>query len=409
METPSAEFAPTVDGESERALPVNVRLLGGASLLNDVASEAIFPLLPQFLITVLGGNRFHLGLIEGFADSVASLLKLWAGATSDRVGRRRIFVVCGYSLSVVVRPLIGLVTAPWQLFGARIADRIGKGLRTAPRDALIADSSPPEIRGRAFGFHRAMDHLGAAIGPLIAMTFLLIWPDQLRTLFLLTLLPGLLVVALLMFGLKEKRSSPSSGAVPGLSLRSFSGRFRLYLTAMAVFTLGNSSDAFLLVRAGELGVPTALLPLLWSAFHVVKSLGNLLAGRLADRVSPRPLILTGWLIYSVIYLAFAMITTAWQAWLLFLLYAIFYSLTEPAEKKLVTHLVSEDQKGAAFGWFNFAIGIAALPSSVLFGWLYEQFGPLIAFGWGAGLAMVAACILSQLQAQRAEQGMHSIR
>ena len=374
-------------------LPRNVKLLGAASLLNDVASEMIYPLMPQFLMAVLGGNRFHLGIIEGFAESFSSLLKLASGVWSDRMGRRKGFVVFGYALAAVARPLIGLVTAPWHLFVARTADRIGKGLRTAPRDALIADSTEPSVRGRAFGFHRAMDHLGAAVGPILASLFLLAWPGQLRLLFLLTLLPGMIVVALLVFGLREAPVENPPQERLRLTLAPFDRNFRLYLLALAVFTLGNSSDAFLLVRAGELGVPTALLPLLWCVFHLVKSGGNLLSGRAVDKIGPRPLILVGWVIYAAIYLAFALIDAAYQVWAVFLAYGLFFALTEPAEKTLVTALVGVERKGLAFGWFNFVIGIVALPSSLIFGWLYEQYGPLIAFGWGAGLAAVAAILL----------------
>lgn len=381
------------DNQNNRPLPRNIKLLGAASLLNDVASEMIYPLMPQFLLTVLGGNRFHLGIIEGVAESVSSLLKLWAGAWSDRAGQRKGFVVIGYAMAAVARPLLGLVTAPWQFFAGRIVDRIGKGLRTAPRDALIADSTDEAVRGRAFGFHRAMDHLGAAVGPILATLFLLTWPRQLRTLFLLTLIPGLAVVALLIFGLREKFVEQPPQERLHLTLKPFDRNFRVYLLSLVIFTLGNSSDAFLLVRAGELGVPTALLPLLWCAFHLVKSSGSLLAGRAVDKFGPRPLILVGWLIYAVIYMAFALIETAWLVWVAFLVYGVFYALTEPAEKTLVATLVGAERKGLAFGWFNFAIGIAALPSSLIFGWLYEQHGPLAAFGWGAGLSALAAILL----------------
>ncbi len=388
---------PSTQSEASKPLPRNVRLLGIVSLMNDIASEMIYPLMPQFLISVLGGNKFYLGLIEGFADSVASLLKLWSGAASDRMKQRKRLIIFGYSMATLSRPLLGIVTAPWQMFAVRIFDRVGKGIRTSPRDALIAESTPPEMRGRAFGFHRAMDHLGAAIGPLLATLFLLVWPDQLRWLFLLALLPGLLVMALLFFGLREKPVARESAAPFTLSLKPFDYRFRLYLLALVIFTLGNSSDAFLLVRAGELGVPTEMLPLLWGAFHVVKSCGSMLAGRAADSVGSRPLILIGWAIYSMIYLAFAWIVSAWQVWIAFFFYGLFYALTEPAEKKLVTELVGIENKGLAFGWFNAAIGIASLPSSILFGWLYQQFGALVAFGCGSTLAAVAFVLLSSIK------------
>lgn len=374
-------------------LPRNVKLVGWASCLNDIASEMIFPLLPQFLITVLGGNRFQLGVIEGVADSASSLLKLWSGAWSDRLAKRKGFVVLGYALAAVARPIIGVVTTPWQLFFARTADRIGKGVRTSPRDALIAHSTPANFRGRAFGFHRAMDHFGAAVGPVLATAFLWFWPGKLREMFLLTLVPGLVVVGLLLFGLKETASTEPSNEKFQMTLKPFGGNFRLFLLALVVFTLGNSSDAFLLVRAGELGVPTVLLPLLWFSIHLVKSGGNLIVGRLVDRVGPRLPLFTGWFVYVAVYVAFGLSTAEWHAWALFLAYGVFYALTEPAEKTLVANLVGPERKGLAFGWYNFAIGIAALPSSLIFGALYEQFGPLAAFGWGAGLALVAVLIL----------------
>jgi MFS family permease len=374
-------------------------VLGLASLLNDTASEMIFPLLPSFLLTVLRGNLVYLGVIEGAADSVASLLKLWSGGRSDQAGRRKGFVLFGYSLAAVSRPLIGVIVAPWQLFVVRIGDRVGKGVRTSPRDALIADSTGPSIRGRAFGFHRAMDHLGAALGPLLAAGFLWLWAGHLRALFLLTVVPGLLVVGLLVFGLRETPASEPAKEALRLTLQPFDRNFRLYLVALVVFTLGNSSDAFLLVRAGELGVPTLLLPVLWCAFHVAKSSSNLLLGRAVDRFGPRPFLFLGWLLYAFVYLAFALATTAWQAWASFLAYALFYGLTEPAEKALVADLVGGERKGLAYGWYNCAVGIATLPASLIFGALYQVFGALAAFGWGAALALVAVVLLTGVNEQ----------
>jgi MFS family permease len=378
-------------------LPRNVRLFGWASLLNDVASEMIFPLLPQFLLTFLGGNRFFLGVIEGAADSVGSLLKLWSGGWSDRARSRKGLVVFGYAMAAIVRPLIGLITAPWQLLAIRMTDRFGKGLRTSPRDAMVADSTDPELRGRAFGFQRGMDHLGAAIGPVLAAAFLWCWPGALRPLFLLTLLPGLLVVALLGFGLRETRKPAVARPETRVwTLRPFPRSFRIYLLALLLFTLGNSSDAFLLVRAGELGIATPLLPILWCGFHVVKSGGSMLAGRWIDRVGSRPMILLGWLLYAGVYLAFAVATQAWEIWALFLAYGVFYALTEPSEKTIVANLVGPEHRGLAYGWYHCVVGIATLPSSLLFGALYQSFGPLAAFGSGAGLALVAAILLSRL-------------
>jgi MFS family permease len=389
---------------SSSPLPETVRVLGVASLLNDVASEMIFPLLPTFIVSVLGGSRTSLGLIEGAADSLASLLKLAAGHWSDRTANRRRFILVGYSIAAILRPCLGLMTATWQVGLARLADRFGKGVRTAPRDALIADVTPREQRGRAFGFHRAMDHVGAAIGPLLATAFLWIWPEQLRVLFGLSLLPGLALLALLWFGLRE--SSPAKPADTNeplrLTLRPFDSRFRGFLAALILFTLGNSSDAFLLVRAGELGVPTMLLPVLWCVFHLVKSVGNWWLGSWVDRHGPRGMILLGWTWYAVVYLLFALATEAWHAWALFLMYAVFYAFTEPAEKTLVANLVGPERRGLAFGWFNFAIGIATLPASVLFGVLYDAGGGLVAFGTGASLSFVASGVLMWTTRERSK-------
>jgi MFS family permease len=385
-------------------LPRNVKLLGWASFLNDVASEMIYPLMPQFLIAVLGGNRFHLGVIEGVADSAASLLKLWSGWWSDRVGSRKGFVVWGYAIAAVARPTTGLLLAPWQLFFVRTADRVGKGIRTSPRDALVADSTEPSARGRAFGFQRAMDHLGAAAGPVLAAAFLWIWPANLRVLFLLTLVPGLCVVLLLLLGLREAKRQSDAQKLDGrpptrvtLTLQPFDRNFRRYLLALVIFTLGNSSDAFLLVRAGELGVPVMMLPILWFAFHMVKSAVSLFAGHVVDRRGPKVPLFAGWFTYAVVYLGFAFATAGWHAWTLFLAYGLFYGLTEPAEKTLAGNLAKPEHRGLAFGWFNFAVGVAALPSSLLFGLLYESYGAIISFGFGAALAILAVTLLASVK------------
>jgi MFS family permease len=385
---------------SRPPLPRNVKVLGLASLLNDTASEMIYPLLPHFLLTVLRGNRLYLGVIEGAADAVASFMKLWSGGRSDRAGRRKGFIVLGYCVPALARPLIGVIVAPWQLFAIRVVDRLGKGLRTAPRDALIADSTDPSARGRAFGFHRGMDNVGAAVGPLLAAGFLGLWPDHLRTLFLVTLLPGLLVVVLLALGLRETPATNPPRQRLRLTLQPFDRPFRLYLLALVVFTLGNASDAFLLVRAGELGVPTVLLPLLWCACHVAKSSGNLLLGGAVDRFGPRPFLFLGWLVFAGVYLAFALATAAWQVWAFFLAYGLVIGLIEPAEKTLVANLAGGERRGLAYGWYNAAIGMATLPSSLVFGALYQVFGALAAFGWGAALALVAVVLLGGVKEHR---------
>jgi len=384
-----------VDDSHRSRLPRNVLLLGWISLLNDIASEAIFPLLPSFLIGVLGGTKEHLGLIDGLADTTSSLLKLWSGARSDVAGRRKGFVLFGYGLSAVAKPLMSMAFAPWHLLSLRIVDRVGKGVRTAPRDALIAGAVEPARRGRAFAFNRAMDHLGAAIGPLLAFLFLKVWPNHLRFLFALSSIMAVPIVVILAVGLKEIAAAKTTKpAEPfSFSLTPLNAHFRLYLVTAFIFTLGNSSDGFLLVRASELGVTTAWLPVLWGVFHVAKSGLTQFLGPWIDRVGPRPLIWVGWLIYAATYLAFALAAAAWHAWTLFLVYAVFYALTEPSEKALVAELVADDRRGLAYGWFNLAIGIAALPASLMFGILYQRLGAIAAFGTGAALALVAAILL----------------
>ena len=404
-------------------LPRTVRVLGLASLLNDIASEMIFPLLPKFLLVTLGASRAELGLIEGLADTTASVLKLLSGHWSDRLARRKQFVVAGYSLAALSRPLMALCSGTGQILTLRLVDRFGKGIRTAPRDALLADSVAAGERGRAFGFHRAMDHLGAAIGPLWALGFLS-WaaPEgsssaqvegALRALFGGALLPGLAVVVLVLWGLREPprlareaslapaadSSSGSAAAPPGPSL--CNPPYRRFLLALGLFTLGNSSDAFLLVRAGEVGVPVAQLPLLWCLFHIAKTQGNLWAGRMVDRVGPRPLITMGWLLYLLVYLGFGWADAPWQVWGLFFLYAGFYALTEPAEKTLVTQLTPAAARGSAFGWFHGIMGLAALPASLLFGLLYDRLGPTAAFGTGALLAFTALLVFRTIPDSRA--------
>ncbi len=390
-------------------LPRNVKVMGIASLLNDVASEAIYPLMPAFLLS-LGGSKTLLGLLEGLADTTASMLKLWAGHASDRAGQRKRFIVIGYSLTSLSRPMMALSTLAYHVLIVRVLDRIGKGVRSAPRDALIAESTNPSQHGRAFGFHRAMDHLGAAIGPALATLFLWMLPGQIRWLMLATILPGILVVVLQVFFLREtqakqvevKRKPATGGHRETPSFRLPTGAFRNFLFALLLFTFANSTDVFLLVRAEETGVPLNWLPLLWGCFHVLKSGGNYWLGRVADRRNPKTLIVIGWIFYALVYLGFGFADASWQIWALFGLYAIFYSLTEPAEKKLVAQFAKAGNAGTAFGWFHTILALANLPASLLFGWLYQTQGAVTAFTLGATIALIAAALLSKANTQSPE-------
>lgn len=371
----------------------NVAALAAASLLNDAASEMIYPLLPLFLTGVLGATPAMLGLIEGVAESTASFVKLASGWLSDRVQRRRPLVIAGYAVAGAARPLIGLAVAAWQVLVIRFADRIGKGVRAAPRDALLAASVAPAWRGRAFGVHRAADHAGAVIGPLLASALLLLLDDDLRTVFLLAAIPGALTLVILLLGVRETPAAVPDARPPRLSWRELDPPLRRFLPILALFTLGNATDAFLLVRAQQLGVPIALLPALWAAHHVVKMLASVPGGAAADRFGERRAIVLGWVLYALTYVGFAFAATALHAWSLFLLYGLFYGLTEAPEKALVAACAAPERRGAAFGAYHFAIGIAALPASVLFGLVWQYVSAAAAFGLGATLALLAAMLL----------------
>ena len=368
----------------------NVLVLSAVSLLTDASSEMIYPLLPVFLSSVLGAGAVAVGALEGIAQAVSALMQVLSGQWSDRVARRKPMIVAGYTLASVLRPLIGLATTVGQVLAIRVGDRVGKGVRGAPRDALIAASVGPEDRGWAFGFHRAADHAGAVIGPLVAFALLSWWGIGVRTVFLLAAIPAALAVAVAVFGVVEVPGIPQGttrrlGRVPR-------GTLARYLVVLALFTLGNSTDAFLLLRAQEAGVPLAHIPLLWAFLHVVKSVAATPGGALSDRVGRRPLLLAGWGVYALVYLGFGFAEAAPAIWALMALYGVYHGLTEGTEKALVADLAGEQEQGWAFGWFNLVLGASALPASLLFGALWDWRGAPVAFGFGAAMAGVAAVL-----------------
>jgi len=386
----------------------NVKLLGWASFFNDVASEMIAPLLPAFLLSI-GAGKLAIGWIEGVADALASLLKLFAGAWSDRLAKRRGLLVTGYAMPALLRPLLGLTTSWWQVFLIRSGDRFGKGIRTSARDALIADSSAPDQRGYAFGFHRAMDHLGAALGPVLAFLFLWWMPDGVRTLMLLAIIPGIIVTLLVFLGLKEEPRTEAAKEPFRFQIRELGSRFWYYLLAIGVFSLGSSSDMFLLVRLKELGIADEkYLLALWCVFHLLKSYGNIFIGRLTDRVAPQRLLKLGWVVYALIYAGMAWVDTAWAGITLFLLYALYYAFSEPPEKALVVKLVPAHLRGQAFGWFHFVTGIMLLPASVIFGLVYDSFGAWYAFVMGAALALLATILLSLIRFEKKSETLNTL-
>jgi MFS family permease len=378
-----------------RRLPRVVWLLGLASLLNDVSSEAIFPLLPTFLAT-LGAPMSFLGLIEGSADALASLIKMAAGKLSDR-GPRRTLVASGYAMPAIARALIAAAMAPWQVLGARLFDRAGKGIRSGPRDALIADSVAPSQRGRAFGLNRSMDHFGAALGPVIAWA-LLSMGASLRTTFAVASVFGLLAPAVLFFRLRETeqlpdRSGPLDTRPRGGTLRP---GFAAYMVACVLFAFGNSSDAFLLVRAREVGWSATALPLLWTFHHLVKSMAALPGGALSDRHSRALVVAAGWAAYALTYVGFGFASARWQIVVLFLAYALYHGLAEGAERAIVADLAERGARGRAFGLYHGLTGVAALPAGIATGWIWDRCGAAWALGINASCAAMGAIFLFAL-------------
>jgi MFS family permease len=379
-------------------LPRPVRLLGWTSLFTDAATEAIYPLLPLFVTRVLGGTALSLGVIEGAADAMSSVLKLVAGRVSDRTGRRKPFVVVGYGIASLARPLIALAGSWVHVFAVRLADRVGKGLRGAPRDAMLGALAPEGQRGRVFGYHRGMDHAGAVVGPTAAALFLWFFPGEYRTLFALTIIPGAMAVATVLL-VPEKRSRadrrPGVRPPPMTAARApLPASLKRFLLILTLFTLGNSTDAFLLLRLSEAGLAAAYLPLAWAGLHVVKAGLSTSGGAFSDRVGRRPLIVAGWLWYALVYVGFALSHTvvALLGW--FAAYGVYYAMVEGSEKALIADLAPPHLQGTAFGWYNAVLGFGALGASILFGALFEWFSPAVAFLTGAGLAVAAAILLS---------------
>jgi MFS family permease len=372
----------------------------------------IYPVLPLFLAMTLGDSAVAIGItaavvgrIEGAAESVSSLLKLFAGYFSDRHGRRKGLVVFGYALAGLARPLLALATSWYQVLAIRLTDRVGKGIRSAPRDAMIADAASVEERGLAFGFHRALDHAGAVAGPLLGLLVLLIFATDINQpqrsdyskLFLAASIPALASVLIAAFFIKELPREERKGArlleKPTLSLRGFDSNFKRFLVIVALFTLSNSSDAFLLLRVREAGGGVVTTLLIWVALHTVKVLSSLIGGDLSDRVGRKRLIASGWLMYAMVYAGFAFLTSLRMAWVLFLLYGIYFGLAEGAEKALVADLVRPEQHGTAYGLYNLAFSVAVFPASLLMGAIWQLRGAKTAFLVSAGLGGVAALLL----------------
>lgn len=395
--------------ESRLRIPRNVWVVTLTSFLTDVSSEMISNLLPLFLFTVLGVRTSMIGLIEGVAETTASLLKVFSGWFSDRLGRRKVLAVLGYGLSTVAKPFLYFATTWGWVLGVRFADRAGKGLRTAPRDALVADSVDERQRGLAFGLHRAGDTAGAFVGLLVALIVLLtaqhtgaLERRTFQIVVLLSLIPAVLAVVVLVLGAREVKASGAGAERPRLTLAGFDRRFRLFLGIVVLFTLGNSSDAFLILRAQNAGLSVAGVLGMMITFNLVYSLVSSPAGALSDRIGRRRLLVAGWLLYAVVYLGFSRATAGWHAWALMGVYGIYYGLSEGAAKAFVADLVPSERRGTAYGVYNAAIGLMALPASLVAGILWqgaggwEGLGPGAPFLFGAVVALLAAVLLALL-------------
>lgn len=433
--------------KNKTKIPRAIIMLGLVSLFTDVATEMIYPLVPVF-VAALGSGAILLGVIEGVAESTASMLNLISGIISDKIRKRKLLVLIGYSISSLVRPLTGLVSSGWQIILIRMFDRVGKGIRSSPRDALIASASDESNRGKSYGFHQAMDHIGAVLGPVLAIiTLLLLFlvfgiKDSalaLRWTFILAIIPGVLAVLTILLFVHESVPENGEGKLFRFSLKSIDSNFRNYLLIMILFTLGNSSDAFLLFRVQEAihksgavvdivsrivplnamvsgfgnkaeqsnVINILFLPLVWAFFHIIKVIFSTPMGALSDRIGRKIVINIGWAIYAFVYISFALIVflspglQVLATFFLFAIYALFYAFTEGAGKAFVADLVSEEKRGTAFGLYNFSIGLSALPASLIFGFLYSYFDKIIpgyggtfAFGFGGIIALISMILLA---------------
>lgn len=388
-------------------LPRNVWAVSLTSFFMDISSEMVINILPLFLSNVLGVQTSIIGVIEGLAEATASILKLFSGWLSDKLGGRKWLAVAGYGISALTKPFFYFASTWGLIAGVRWADRVGKGIRTAPRDALVADSVTKETRGLAFGFHRAADTAGAMLGLLIALGA--VWLAQanavdlsrstFQTVVLISLLPALLAVLSLALGAKDVPVT-SQRAAPKFSLRSMGKRFLVFLVIVSLFTLGNSSDAFLVLRAQNLGLTVTGILLMLVMFNLIYSLVSTPAGSLSDRIGRRRLIIGGWLVYAAIYLGFALAQAAWQVWMLYVAYGLYYGMAYGTANAMVADLVPENLRGTAYGTYNAVLGILTFPASVIAGVLWEGagswngFGPSAPFLFGGTLALIAALLMA---------------
>jgi MFS family permease len=388
----------TIDAAQEpspfRGISRNVYLLSLVSLFTDLSSEMIYPLVPLFLSTILGAPVAVIGVIEGIAETTASLLKWVSGGLSDRLGKRKPFVLAGYGLAAVSKPLLALAFVWPVVLGARVLDRFGKGVRASARDALLADSTTPELRGRAFGFHRSGDSIGAVLGPLVAVAILAYLHNSFRTAFLIAFVPGVLST-LLILAVHE----PAAGRKPGPLFQwrrsgTASPQLRRFLLVTFIFGIGNSSDMFLILRAHQLGASNITAVLMFACCNVLNVLSSYPAGIVSDRLGRNRVLLTGFLLFAGVYLAFGMAGNLRILWVLFSVYGLYQGLTDGIGKALIVDLVPQSERGAALGLQATVAGVCTLPASLIAGFLWQYAGPPAAFLFGAGTALSATAVMA---------------
>ncbi|MFZ5996979.1 MAG: MFS transporter [Nitrospirota bacterium] len=374
----------------------NVVITGLVSFFMDFSSEMIYPLIPLFLSNVLGASKSTIGLIEGIAESTASLLRVFSGWFSDRIGNRKWLIAAGYGISTLSRPLIALAPSWHYVLTSRFTDRFGKGIRVAPRDALIAESSESAYLGRAFGLQKAMDTFGAVIGPAVAFLLLGLLNNDYRKVFWISMVPGTIAVLLIILFITErKRKAPlPRSARPKLTTDHFDARFRFFVVIMTIFALGNSSDVFLILRAQQVGIPTVMIPVVYLSFNLIYSLSAIPAGIAADRFGRKRIILSGFLLFAAVYYGFAVVKSTSLIWLLFGLYGVFMGLTEGVVKAFLAAIIPSDFKATAFGVYTTAVGLAMFPASLIGGWLWDRVSPSATFYFGATTALLSALLFA---------------
>lgn len=371
-------------------------MLGFVSLLTDISTDMIYSLLPLFLVSTLGASVWTVGLIEGVAEATASVSKIFSGALSDYLGQRKSLAVLGYGLSTLVKPLFALAASPTWVFLARFGDRVGKGIRVAPRDALVADVTLPQMRGAAYGLRQSLDTIGAFLGPLLAFALMAISGKNFRLVFALAVIPGILAVVLLVAGVRESKISTKLLKLNPLRWQNLQNMGQAYWMLVAVallFNLGNSSEAFLLLQAQRIGIATPLIPLTLVVMNTAYSLSAYPLGVLSDRIGRMGLLISGFSLYAFVYLGFAFVQASWQVWGLFAFYGLYLGMSQGVLLALVADKIAPQLRGTAFGFINLATGIALLPASILAGFLWQRFGAEATFIAGSIFAVAATVLL----------------